>query len=340
MDSESLAAVRQSSSLDSCVKPQGLQARSVGVLAAGASYSGSWQVTNGVVSGFNSATAGLDYEIRYCCPSTDFRPTTTTTTTPRPITSSTCGRADIKATLATSRIFGGSHAVANSWPWQVLYQERKPCGTNQICTGNCGGTLLDNRHVLTAAHCVGTTNGSAITIIAGLHDKRLSEADTRQSRLVERIFMHPGWDSAKLKDDLAVLRLAQPVSFNRFVQPACLPGPEPQPGSNVVVIGWGAEQLGGSPYQQLKQALVKVVGDCYRFWGQVDDDKQICVAQTATGDSACQGDSGGPILQQHNGQWVVQGVASFVSDCKTFENMAPNVYVRVSAYLDWIKSFL
>ena len=198
--------------------------------------------------------------------------------------------------------------------------------------------MLDNNHVLTAAHCVGTTDPSAITLVAGLHDKKLSEADTRQIRVAGRIFMHPGWNSTLLKDDMAIIRLAQPVQFTKFVQPACLPGPDPQPNDDIVLIGWGAEQMGGSPYQVLKQAKLKVIGQCNRYWYQVDESKQICVANHNSGDSACQGDSGGPILKEYNGQWVVQGVASFVSDCKTHANLPPNVYVRVSAYLDWIRN--
>lgn len=221
-----------------------------------------------------------------------------------------------------------------------MYQESKPCGTNQLCFGNCGGTIISPYHVLTAAHCIGTTDPSKITLTAGIHDKRLSEANTRQVRTVQTISIHPGWNSTILRDDIAILRVSQPFTYNQFVQPACLPGPDPQADSDVVIIGWGAEALGGSPYALLKEARMKVVGNCNQFWGGVDLKKQICVASRTTGDSACQGDSGGPILQQHNGQWVVQGVASYVSDCKTHGVLPPNVYVRVSAYLSWIRTFL
>jgi len=326
-----------------CPTPYGLQAQSVGDLPSGVGFSASFQTVNNVLAAFISNTPGVDYQIRFCCDNSAFVPTTTTTTTPRPITSGTCGREQIAPNLISSlssRIFGGSHALPNSWPWQVLYVEYKPCGANQICTGNCGGTLLNDRYVLTAAHCVGTDDPSKIEITAGLHNKQLSEAGTRQVRKVERIFMHPGWDSKLLKDDIAILRLSQPVQFNRYVQPACLPGPDPPINSEVVIVGWGAEQMQGPAYHQLKQAQVKVVGDCNKYWGQVDSDKQICVAHSASGFSACQGDSGGPILQKHKNQWVVQGVASFVSDCKTHGNLPPNVYVRVSYYLDWIKSII
>jgi secreted trypsin-like serine protease len=137
--------------------------------------------------------------------------------------------------------------------------------------------------------------------------------------------------------------LAQPVQFNKYVQPACLPGPEPQANASVVLIGWGAIKVGAGAYHELKQTKVKVIGNCYEHWGtQIDEEKQVCVGDASTGDSACQGDSGGPMLYEHKGQWIVSGVTSFVSggDCSTFAHSKPNVYVRVSAYLSWISNML
>jgi len=342
LDQELLSTIRAANSRDVCQRPLAMQAQSVGNLSGTTSFSSSWSLMNNMVVGFKSNTPGLDFEVRFCCPTTDFVPTTTTTTTQRPLTSSTCGRADIKHSLKSSRIFGGSYATPNSWPWQFLYEERKPCGNNRICLGVCVGTLIDSRHVLTAAHCIGTTDPRSITITAGLHNKQSNEADTRQVLTVERIFKHAGYNEKTIENDLTILRLAKPVQFNQYVQPACLPGPDPQPGADVVLVGWGATETGGGAHHELKQTKVKVVGDCNKYWGQVNEEKQVCVGDTRTGDSACKGDSGGPMLYEHNGQWVVAGVTSFGSaeECSTYAHSRPNVYARVSAYLPWINSII
>ena len=211
-----------------------------------------------------------------------------------------------------------------------------------MCTGSCGGTLIDDRHVLTAAHCIGSTDPSTIKLTAGLHYKYGLEGETRQVRGVEVIYKHPAYNPQTTTNDITILRLSEPVEFNRYVQPACLPGPDPEPNENVILIGWGALQLNTPGYHTLKQAQLKVVGNCNRFWPQVNEAKQICVANFETGESACQGDSGGPLLYQRDGQWIVGGVTSFGSGagCVTTANYAPNVYTRVSAYLPWIESIL
>ena len=117
LDQELLSVIQERNGRDVCAKPQGIQAQSIGILSSVASYGGSWSLNNNIIAGFHSRTFGLDFQVRFCCANSDFRPPPTTTTTPRPIVSDRCGRAAIKPSLKSSRIFGGSHAVPHSWPW-------------------------------------------------------------------------------------------------------------------------------------------------------------------------------------------------------------------------------
>jgi hypothetical protein len=121
-DQELLTVIQAANGRDVCQMPVGMQAKSVGALPNGVtSYSCSWSLMNNFIAGFKSNTPAVDFEVRFCCPNNAFVPTTTTTTTPRPILSDTCGRAEIQNSLI-SRIFGGSHAVRNSWPWVSTYK--------------------------------------------------------------------------------------------------------------------------------------------------------------------------------------------------------------------------
>jgi secreted trypsin-like serine protease len=202
--------------------------------------------------------------------------------------------------------------------------------------------LIDKDYVITAAHCISTTNASDIILTAGMYNQSsTTETNTRQVRTVQQIFIHPQYDSLIIANDIAVLRVTTSFIFTKYVQPACLPGGEPQPNDQVHIIGWGAETLGGTIMNTLKQASTKVIDNCDLYWPQVDNTRQICVANSVSGDSACQGDSGGPILSLFKNQYVVSGVASYVKDCNTMGNSnKPNVYTRVSAYKPWIESII
>ena len=115
-DREFLSSIRAANSEDVCERPAGMHGRSVSIPPGITQFTYSWSLRNDIVVGLVSTTPGIDYEVRFCCANTDFITTTTTTTTPRPLTSDTCGRAKIPNSL-TFRIFGGSHAIPNSWPW-------------------------------------------------------------------------------------------------------------------------------------------------------------------------------------------------------------------------------
>ena len=284
MDQELLWMIRQTNARDACVRPKGILGKSVGELIAGAPYPFSWEFTNAFLTGFISRTAGVDYQVRHCCSNADFVPLTTTTTTPRPITSSTCGRAPIAVSLQTSRIFGGSHALANSWPWVNLLS-KAGIEILSLCVSSKSCTKSANRAIPVKCAWAAMVGLWSMLVMCLQQLIALSRATRRKSRS-SRVFttrdrvkpIHGKWwksnvfscirlGTVKNRRTTSLLYACKKtVQFNQFVQPTCLPGPDPKPDSDVVLIGWGAGELDGTGYHQLKQARIKVVGDCDRFY--------------------------------------------------------------------------
>jgi V8-like Glu-specific endopeptidase len=281
----------------------------------------------------------VDYKVRYCClrsaigqitsavsiSTSSWAPLTTSSVS---TSTSTCGRQSIIP--GNQRIVGGAEAIANSWPWIVSLQ-----------TGGhfCGGTLIDARHVLTAAHCLTSVSVGQLRIVAGLHERSNLYTGRTQILSASRIFLHEQYNGATYANDIAVIRLAQPVQLNSYVNLVCLPGPEPQEYSPVTVAGWGATRKGGSSPNALQQVTVQVLnGEAKAAYTSYFDVQRQIGAGIARigGKDSCQGDSGGPLMYSSNGQWYLVGVVSFGNDCAL--SYHPGVYTRTSAYLNWIRN--
>lgn len=224
----------------------------------------------------------------------------------------------------------------------VFYQETKSIGTG-ACYGVCGATLINNNHVIIAASCIGTTDTSRITLVAGMHNTQATtERNSRQCASVQTIYIHPQYDkTAGSAYDIAVLRLSTPFTYTTYVQPVCLSDVEPQPGNEAIIVGWGAITVGGSTRNVLKQAYTNIIGSCSSYWPQIDNTRQMCVSNTINGGVAYQGDGGGPVLTQNNGQYVVSGILSFTQTCnRNGPSNAPYVYTRTAFYKQWIQSII
>merc|ERR1712226_935666 len=245
------------------------------------------------------------------------------------------------------KIVGGTLADVGAWPWAVLIGKKFSNGHFQVI---CGGTLIDDGNVLSAAHCFDKVKGlaNADTVRVGETDLNIGgEGGGHRDIGIARVLQHPLWNKKTLAHDIAILDLASKVEFRPGVVPACMP--DNYHGRNLTsllanpsptITGWGATFVGGGTVSRLREAQVPVVGEdeClarYRPVGVRLSEKQLCAGRGGT--DTCQGDSGGGMVANNlDGRWTLVGVTSFGVDCARPD--FPGVYTRVDQYLDWIRS--
>jgi len=230
-----------------------------------------------------------------------------------------------------TRIVGGQETEVNEYPWQVglVFPSSK--------VPWCGGSIISDRHIMTAAHCTAGKSISSISVLLGEHDTTDSVADIRT---ISAITDHPSYNASNSwAYDFSILTLSTPITFNRVMAPVCLPAVSSlYTGEVATVTGWGTTSFGGSLSGKLQEVDVTVTSNAqcntaYSAFGLGIEDYHICAADP--GESACQGDSGGPISHTENGRSAMIGVVSWGAGCA--EPGYPGVYARVTEVKDWIK---
>ncbi|XP_038568564.1 transmembrane protease serine 9-like [Micropterus salmoides] len=293
------------------------------------------QITSNQPGFITFTSNGTDGDLSVTCPGLPPPPTTRTSTTITPTSllslSSVCGRP-----VLNNKIVGGQVASAGSWPWQVSLQI--------FGYHFCGGTLINNQWVLTAAHCFYSTGITTSTVTVSLGLQSLQGSNPNQvSRTVSQIIIHPNFNSRTFDNDICLLKLSSPVIFTTYIQPVCLAatGSTFYKGTLSWVTGWGDVGTGvnlPSP-GNLMEVQLPIVGNrqcnCNYGVGSITSN-MMCAGLSAGGKDSCQGDSGGPMVSKQSGRWIQEGVVSFGRGCA--EPNFPGVYTRVSQYQSWINS--
>uniref|UniRef100_A0A3Q0S8E6 Peptidase S1 domain-containing protein n=1 Tax=Amphilophus citrinellus TaxID=61819 RepID=A0A3Q0S8E6_AMPCI len=240
---------------------------------------------------------------------------------------SECGVAPL-----STRIVGGQNATAGSWPWQVSLH---------LTFHICGGTLISDQWVLTAAHCIVTNTLSAWTLYFGRETQAGPNAH-EVSRRVSKIIVHPNFNNTFLNNDIALMRLSSPITFTDYIRPICLASNSSQfyNSTSCWITGWG--KLGKNEVlpstTPLQEVQVPVVGNkqCSCDYIPAPEanitQQMICAGQANKG--ACQGDSGGPLQCKQGSKWIQAGITSFGIPCA--QAGFPEVYARVSEFQTWI----
>ncbi|PSL53628.1 proprotein convertase P-domain-containing protein [Saccharothrix carnea] len=218
----------------------------------------------------------------------------------------------------TPMVVGGTQATKGEFPWMV-----------RLSMG-CGGSMLTDQLVLTAAHCVTRTgNNTSITATYGVADLQDTSRVTRTSTYVHR---SPTYATAT-GGDWAIIKLASPITGA-----ALLPIATTATFNTGVftVAGWGATREDGAQSRYLLKANVDYIDDttCKNsgaYYADLIPAAELCAGVPAGGVDTCQGDSGGPMFRRDNsGAWIQVGIVSHGNGCARPGN--PGVYTEVSTF--------
>ncbi|KAG1662602.1 Proclotting enzyme [Nymphon striatum] len=303
-----------------------------------------------------------------CCPSGEAMPSTNLnpqppqkskpsvapTPKPKPKPISTSGGSvdlfpkDCGESAGTSnRVVGGKEADIGAWPWMAAIY----LITNGNPSFHCGGSVINNKYVVTAAHCIVFTNEIVPPdeLIIRLGDHNL-ESDNDGLKPVEykviEVTVHKTFNAKTFLNDIALLRIESTISYTRFIKPVCVPyeasflTDQDISERKGIVTGWGKTSFTSTEFSDvLRETLLPIwtneaCGRAYRTQNIVRS--FLCAGEEAGGRDACQYDSGGPfVMPSDDGRMYLMGIVSYGFRCA--EPGFPGVYTRVPKYLDWLR---
>uniref|UniRef100_A0A6P7FL11 CLIP domain-containing serine protease n=1 Tax=Diabrotica virgifera virgifera TaxID=50390 RepID=A0A6P7FL11_DIAVI len=263
-----------------------------------------------------------------------------------------CGYLDIP-----NKIRNGQNAEINEFPWMTLLRYRTSTGAEF----RCGGTIINNKYILTAAHCitrlkdplldvrVGEYNTSSV-IDCVMDQNGIAKCinDPIQNLAIEEIIPHPEFNPNVIANDIGLLRVSRMNINAENARPVCLPLGEHRLDEfrRVTVTGWGYTdsyaEVKTDVLQKVDLPIVPINRCREAYKGQSSKArltyKQLCAGGQNNQD-ACPGDSGGPLqvarLVDGSARYIQHGVVSFGPRECGFEGF-PGIYTRVAYYMDWI----
>lgn len=258
---------------------------------------------------------------------------------------------DCKCGLAkrTNRIVGGQETEVNEYPWQVKLED-------------CGGSLISDQWVLTAAHCIDPVHPDTYAhfykVKLGAHNIDLNETQSVEIPIA-KVELHRGYHHngpRGLINDFALIKMDYPVDFSLYphIRPICLPSRQHAgdfADASAIVTGWGDVKDGGLNSNVLLETQLKVHSnnDCIRKTSWINwyiPPSSLCASAPEGIEQwrgPCQGDSGGPLITASGGDgqtagqnYELIGVVSYGSVCGN--PILPAVFARVTEAFNFIDS--
>ncbi|ERL91084.1 hypothetical protein D910_08426, partial [Dendroctonus ponderosae] len=245
-----------------------------------------------------------------------------------------------------------NQANANSHPWEAYLRD----DVRNTYVG--AGVLIDQYHVLTAAHKISNLTGSdaSMSVLMGVYNPRTIPQAPVQVSKVLRAFKHSSYDQSSLKNDVALLRLATPITMSNSAMPLCLPRASTNfittPPTTCLVAGWGqtAFNVNDAPTNILKQVYLPIVSQqtCKTAFESlpqgsqivsnyldVDSGNQLCAGGQVQLDS-CTQDGGSPLIckNANSNVYTLAGLVLWGKGCGEVNRYG--VYLNVPSYIAWI----
>ncbi|XP_013108340.1 serine protease grass [Stomoxys calcitrans] len=249
------------------------------------------------------------------------------------------------------KVAGGTETGLYEYPWMALLSYDAP--DDQF---KCGGSLISDQFVLTAAHCVNVNVAPLIGVRLGEHNIDTFEDCMTRGEIREcnppvedygiaNTFQY-NFNSRKRINDIALIKLDRKVVFKKHIKPICLPiTPDSRRFNNQnedFIAGWGSTEQGVKSNVLLKATVNSLpLSTCQeRFAIDISPKKHLCAGDLKTGRDNCRGDSGGPLLQftkyKNFKRFIQYGIVASGGTACDLRQAFPGIYTNVLNYLPWI----
>jgi hypothetical protein len=233
------------------------------------------------------------------------------------------------------KITGGTDAAISGFPWQVFFRADN---------FQCGGSIISNKWVVTAAHCTEYDDGSAIPAsvmsvkVGATNPYNLREGKTYS---VSQVIVHEGYNNENLENDIALLRIKDSINFPNASPIKLLSAKDAaegaaNPGVMAWVTGWGLTIVSPKVFPDILQKVeLPIVSNATAaiVWGTIPS-TNIMAGYRSGNKDACNGDSGGPLIVPVLGEYKLAGIVSWgSSNCNSYGG-----YTKISLFENWIRT--